>query len=677
MDLMQEVSWTQDDKENATSNRSKSSSTGNCRTNLSQEELQTMAIKIRDSMTNIPDNAIWMGHEGLIEGLVQLSFTMKSPKDNVLLKKKLSVPLLNSCRKLVKEATVAKDNKVAFRMLRAAIHGIRAIVAAEGETVQKPDAIIKLLYHIISTLETIAHQKHSVSRLAAYYTVLALETLGLVLRRCCSEFVVDHNALKTIQLVFPVPRPHCKESLPLSLSKEQLLTIGNHSILSCSRVFLLPLWHTNDAPVRTEEELLLRCLPVAKKQTPLEMFHLSANLICTVGRPWQSQLLALGTEGSLKDSIALSRRAHKVLWDCVDGYEETIGPDAVLTLRHHSISCLLGIIPRNADEMKGTEKELFRTHFASACSQASKAILVVCDQLATNTTSLTMFLEDVGGEFDSLVKLFDGAEIASYFEFCAYRALYGGPVDHHEKKHADNIADPCIFRILPYRFQFNGTSKVRATFDFAALSIVFLALDVVKAIDHENASYQDTRVVNFLMDAVQKFDTMLSADPSNSSVGLQFWFKVLYKSSLNRMISKAAEGDDQNPKSHPALFLAAQLLHRCYWSMAKVIFADTEGPKRSSVWDFGCDCIIKSIAAYHRLDFVEYRTDVVRSCLMDVVTELCSKKFEKYPKFRERAAKVSRIVVRFACLMDYTDSSAAIRSPWKKSARQGCYRWSS
>jgi hypothetical protein len=649
MDLMQDVPCPHDDKENA-KYRSNSSPTGSCRAILSQEELQTMTIKIRGSIANIPDNCLWKDHEGLIEGLVQLSFTMKSPKENVLLKRKLSVPLLNSCRKLVKESTVSKDNKVAFRLLRAAIHGIRAIVAAEGKTVPKPEAIIKLLYHIISTLESVAHQKHSISRLAAYYTVLAFETLGLVLRTCCSDFV-DKNTSKTIQSTFPVPGPHWKESLSLSLSKEQLLTIGNHVILACSRNFLLPLWHTSDTPLRMEEELILRCMPVAKKQTPLETLHLSAQLVCTVGRPWLLQLHALNTDASLKESIALSRRAHKILWDCVDGYEEMIGPDAVLTLRKHSIDCLLTMIPRNAHEMKRTEKELFRTQFASACSQASKAILV-CDQLApSNITSLRMILEDISGELDSIAKLFDGAEIASYLEFCAYRALYGSSVDHNEKKHSDDIVDTCIFDILPYRFQCKDPSKVKVQIDYASLSIVFLALDVVKAIEHDNACYQDMRVVNFLLNAIQNFETMLSADPITSNVGLQFWFKILYKTYLNRMISKAAEGDDQNPKSHPALFLAAQLLHRCYWSMAKVISSDTEGPKKSSVWDFGCDCVIKSIVAYQKLEFVEYRTDVVRSCLMDIVAELCSKKFDEHPKFQERAAKVSKIVVSFVCLI--------------------------
>ncbi|GAX10081.1 hypothetical protein FisN_2Lh350 [Fistulifera solaris] len=615
-----------------------------------------MAIKIRDSMANIPDNEIWRDHEGLIEILVQLSFTMKSPKDNVLLKKKLSVSLLNSCRKLVKESTVSKDNKVAFRLLRAAIYGIRVIVAAEGQTVPKPEGIIKLLYHIISTLESIAHKKHSVSRLAAYYTVLSLETLGLVLRRCCSDFV-DHTASETIQWVFPIPRLHCKESLSLSLSKEQLLTIGNHVILSCSRVFLLPLWHTNDAPLRTEEELLLRCLPVAKKQTPFEMFHLSANLICTIARPWQLQLFALGSEGSLKESIALSRRANKILWDCVDGYEEAIGPDAVLSLRHHSIACLLAIIPRNAHEMKGIEKELFRTQFASACSQASKAILV-CDQLAhTNIASLRMILEDIGRKLDSIAKRFDGAEIASYFEFCGYRALYGGSLDPHEKKYSDHNVDTCIFHNLPYRFQCKDPFKGKLTIDYASLSIVCLALDVIKAIGHENASYEDMRVVNFLLDAIQNFETMISADPSTSSVRLQFWFKIFYKTSLNRMISKAAEGDDQNLKSHPALFLAAQLLHRCYWSMAKAISTDTEGLKGSSVWEFGCDCVIKSIVAYQKLELVDYRTEAIRSCLKDIVTELCSKKFDEYPKFQERAAKLFALNGKSLIDKDVTDGA--------------------
>lgn len=654
-------SCSQHEKENATMNRSSPSTAKSCKIVLSDDELQTMASRIRDSVIISSEDEIWKNHEGLIECLVQMSFTMKSPKDNVLLKKKISVPLLNSCRKLVKESTVSVESKVAVRLLRVAVHGIRAIVAAEGESIPKPEAIIKLLYHIISTLDSIAHKKSSVSRLAAYYAVWSFETLGLVLRSCCSDFVVSELS-KTVKSAFPVPRPQRKHNSSLSLSNEQLLTIGNHVILVCSRIFLLPLWHADDSPLRMEEQLLLRCLPVAQRLRPPKAVHLSANFIRVLGRPWLLELFGLKTGGSLRESIALSKRAHKILWDCVDGHEEMIGPDAVLALRKQSIDCLLSVIPREKHDISETEKELLYAPFASACSQASKAILLWDRLDDTGITCLKAFIKNIGEELDCTTKLLNYDEIGSYIEFCAYRALYGGSMGTKAGIQSNATFNACIFEYLPYQFQYSSSSKVETQIDHAALAVVFLALDVVEKIERRQTFYQDTAVMDYALCTVRNFERLVSQGVDKSKVGLQAWFRILYKTSLNRITSKAVENKALDENAPPALFLAAQLLHRCCWPLAKAIYFTIEDPKKSSVWDFGSDCIMKSIAAYQKLQSLQYRIEGMKSCLNDIVLNLCSHKDDIYFKCQERAAKVSKKSMVLIIRLKWSDNLAVIRS---------------
>lgn len=638
MEVAKDMPCTQHDKENASINRLKSSTAKNGKTLFSNEELQTMASKIRDSIENISDTDVWRDHGGLFECVVQLSFTMRASENNAFTKRKMSTPLLNSCRKLVKESTVSADCNVAFRLLRAAIHGIRAVVVAEGETVPKPEAIIKLLYHIISTLDSIAHKKSSVNRLAAYYALWSFETLGLILRMCCSDFVSDMS--KTVKSVFPIPRTQQQSGLALSLSREQLLTIGNHVILASSRVLLLPLWHTDESSLRMEEKLLLRCLPFTQNLRPSELVHLSANFICNLGRPWLLGLHGLKTEGSLKESVALSRRAHKILWDCMDGHDEMVEPKTVLAFRKHSIDCLLAIIPRQLQEVNEAEKELFCSQFASACSQASKAILSCVQPKKTDSgiRVLKKFLINTGDDLDCIARSLNGSEIGSYIEFCAYRALYGGSMDTQ----SNNISKTCIFHYLPYRFQYSSCSKTETQIDCAALAIVFVALEIGKMLENGPTIYQDAATIDAWSAAVQNFELLVSKGVEMSKVGHQVWFKILYKTSLNRVVFRAVENYmPNNEESNSILFLAAQLLHGCYWVLAKAICSTIEDSKKSSVWDFGSDCLMRSISVYEKLNSLPYRGEEMRSLLNQIVLELCKTTSDVPPKCLERIAKVS------------------------------------
>jgi hypothetical protein len=466
--------------------------------------------------------ALWKNDRSLANNVVEASLSLlQTTRYNdaaPLVLHEFSATLLSTCRKIVKKAaeSKSKDFEPVVSFLFVAVHGLRALLTAPLEMVQR-EAIIRLLYHIITTAssalvaicEEHKKSKNLIDRAGAI-SLAGYQALSHLLRifsvqvnddsdgkdAVSFEYLTQgENLQETLHSFFPVPimasDEVAKTKRNSSMALSQIFTIGTQSTLavahalvclSCeSRGLISSLLNSYENTIDNSDSL-----PMLPLHTTI-LF-----LLRQVGMRWLAFMSLHDTENDssfLKEGVSFCKQAHRIIWDLASRTSKQqleSKPDyslcVCLELRKHAILALLGQIYPFSQSVSSFHHNLGSTfddalrekHFESACTMAWKAATNYMhnQKKAAHSSSslhgltnecvspLQEFHSEIGAALDSMAAALIAPESHPYVEYCAYRAIQIGSslpvqktvIETRSCQHKQSTTHPCVFSQLPFHY---------------------------------------------------------------------------------------------------------------------------------------------------------------------------------------------------------------------------------
>jgi hypothetical protein len=514
----------------------------------------------------------WESKATLAEQVVRasLSLTHSSAKDDTITTPLPEADILNSCRKLIHQATEKKSEKC----LLVAVHALCAVVPRLA-AVERQEAALKLLYHAITNA---AAEPSYV--LAAYHAMRVLfqnYTVGVNTKLDVS-FEATHLFCVPQYRAFVAAGRRFKQG---ALQCDQLAAIGLLSTLAAARIMAA---ETPTATVATDFYVDRR----------FQQRGAAASLLRDHLPRWISYLALHSKKDATKDILHHLRAAHSIVWELASSSTKN-DPEQALQLRQHAIDCLLCT---GVDLPESIHEAWIKKYFETTCTNAWKAAVTYAQQATMDAKLLNEFHEQIGRELDSRASRLQHSS-PSYVEYSAYRALHVGVLVHKPPTCCDS--QQCVFASLGCQYV-HGMSA--SSEESSMLALFFLILRV-KEFERNNSKSSSSYLV--VADrVVSNFEATIVTGSGSDGQSLQRYFKLLSSASLNRTVYDyfaKAPSSEALLKHRQALEVSCQIFFKCMGLLAfrlvKEGFVDPN--KRVFTWEYGVQCFTQAISILEAL----------------------------------------------------------------------------
>jgi len=442
-----------------------------------EEEHETLhRFRLALEKISTPDIDEWKTDETLTESLVAASVCLGDESSNqdrsFYQDERTSRKLLSTCRKLVKTAVGNKetDNESSLHGLYVALHGIRAMSMLPVE-VERSEAILRLLYHVITTVAYIiptlqaqqgqATTKKNRAKMENYLdlgetTCLAgYQALSYILVQYSvplgdrflsfgfTDLEDDSSSKQPWRAFFPVPRVEKKQrkikDTP-SMTSSQIYTICMQSTLAMARMM-------GTSTVTKTGPFSKFLVDSDHSDTGLTSSQsATVHLLSSAGLSW-ARFLSINVpdeDGAIvKETVSYCQQAHRILWELSSCLSQHATPSGYcLQLRNYSLLILLAQSPDDSsislDLKSSAGTFLCKKHFENICTMACKTSTYYLQN--QQHFSLHDFHANLGSVLDFVGKRLPG-ESYPYAEYCAYRALHvGSGLEQMADTSADNLS---------------------------------------------------------------------------------------------------------------------------------------------------------------------------------------------------------------------------------------------
>ena len=568
---------------------------------------------LRASKDHVASVSLWKDHRGLAECVVKASLSFSSNNNaslSFLLEENTS-KLQNTARKLIKEASEAKDAQQKYRWLMVAAHLLRA-TGLLFDQVEKQESCFRLLYHLI-TLASDMMSKGGDWK-ASLIVVAGYEVLGKMLLRYSTTiknggdeivgFDRSTNEISKRGLQFVVPIPQSKRAQIGTMGFNQISTIAFKATLSVANCFI-QLWfrsiqeetRTSDSDCLFGEEIQKVILEPALKRDKFPI-HGTTELLGTVYLPWLRFVADFANKENARELSSNCKAAYRLLWDAASKLKGVGTAQDQSELNNKSLElrrcAILMILPVTSNER--IRDFLQKEHFEFACSNASKASNVFVQQSrlmrfpVSPGSPLHEFHKCVG---KSLEDLRPAKKLPlMYVEYCSYRALHTmwAPriPQSGEEDYVNNEAPCSLLWIMILGISFRQRLEADPEQYQPLLELIPPCSDI------DGIEFVQRRVEVFNETVLGEFEK-LSSDFKNKATRL---FSIV---SLQRCIFDALREQTWRGKQNDLLG-AALILERCIGPFtSEIIHSMEDESKIVPLFDLAIECSVRPLSALEAL----------------------------------------------------------------------------
>ena len=648
--------------------------------NTSQHYLQDAMKIFQNAQTSTPSAKFWDENSGLAEAVVRVSISKRGESFGTFHLQEQAGALINHCRSLLRETAGTRKEEIATTCnnLLLAAHGLRAAKETAHGNIPRQEAIMKLLFHLI-TVSSDCFIKDTDVMIAGVICMAGYDTLGRLLNKyqCLRDkksaigFRWEQNGDDGLNKnLFCVPF-NLKDSKEVgSMTLRQVATIALKATFSTAAVArklnragsIKTMRHSSTKAFGPGIFSLIEH-SCDSKAPP---YHFMITLIQQVAIPWISFLFASKNAEFSKDAIAQCKVAYRMLWEsaaeiaevkhtCVDNSI----PDSALEIRLRSISVLMPSEYASKDETL----LLNNKHFGTVCTSAWKAAAMYVQQgrIATlpieRESPLFKFHESLGSRIHAIVPTCDIPW--SYVEYCVYQALQTGRCpSQYSLEQNSSLVENFRRELKSHDGIVHGHLK-----DGVCLTLLLLACSVRSRIEHHspftnyttesnsstmNLSSQADDIINIFRQVWNNANEHLAQDDRVKTL------KLFAKISLNRTLFKVLSDQAIKREIQQDVEIAASILCTCIGPLCS-ISCQKENPETHQFFDLMVECYIRSASCYGKLAAeeasvnlnqmsinLEQSNDAI-AALRNSLLETSSKKLRP---LWEKAAKVSEIIVR-------------------------------
>lgn len=631
--------------------------------------------KFQDAAAVTSLHSFWK--PSLVEHVVRASQALCHEKTTSFLLEEYASQVQSTCRTLVKEATESKRSDETLKLLYVAINGLRAICPLLEEE-KKKEAIIKILYHAVTTASDVCVKSNSdsMSKDALSQCLAAYQALGFLL----NGYQVQTDEKENLVIfkwkpshLFPLPRLSLNSGAGAgTMTMKQVFKIAMQATYSTTTAVSHA--YTSQLCQNVSDSLITNDFGSYTNEI-MQQLSSYDTMIClaqNVTIPWTCVLSCneLVTRETIQESLTFAKRMFRLLFEVASQMDKSSKMNTAadsLLLRQHAILTFL-FSSKDMVVSRSMQSAIRKHHWESACSYACKASIAYRQQMAkgnrreSDDESFDRFHEDVGAVLDSFATDYSLA----YVEYCAHRAIYSS---RKVSQHGDCESQKCMVGQLGFRYRHGDCdpeSDSSAAAGHAMLAVVFMILSVQRDFEvlisgKKWKSHPDGKLANDFLRTREVIIANFRSIFVNATITpphevMTRCYKILELVGVNRKVYQILSKDSPGGTSRASLIALETfglVLTECIGPLAvSLIQSEEDKDKLQQMWELSADSYNRGLSVFERLREDQLRMDSVVSddiprnisnALSGLFTLCRGSKFVKHrsEETLEKAAKVS------------------------------------